>query len=158
MTPSHIACGAITAAMLCGGAHHHRPPFARQACAGVNQPARPGRGMATVGPTAHAGGRAGTPGGPSAPGTAAGSAGFLLRYDHRAPFLPRMNPNMADLLLLDEGRPGRGMTGAARTQDPIAGTSPPPAGPRALHPGRKGADTGGCQGLLHSAVAYLPER
>ncbi|SCE82255.1 hypothetical protein GA0070612_1337 [Micromonospora chokoriensis] len=96
MTPSHIACGAMAAAVLRGIAHHHRPPFARQVCAGVSQPARPGRGMATVGPTAHAGGRAGTPGDPSAPGTAVGSAGFLLRYDHRDPFLPRMNPNMAD--------------------------------------------------------------
>lgn len=107
MPESHTARGDTTvfAARLPAGAHHHRPPFARQVCAGVNQPARPGRGRATVGPCAHAGGRAGTPGGLSAPAAAAGGAFFPFRYDHRAPFLPRMNPNMADLLSVKGAAP-----------------------------------------------------
>ncbi|MFG1838230.1 hypothetical protein ACGFH8_07315 [Micromonospora sp. NPDC049175] len=78
--------------------------------------ARPGRGRATVGPFAHAGGRPGWPAerfDPVAPGTAVDAATFLFWYDHRALFPLRMNPDMADPLPVDEGRPDRGMTGAA---------------------------------------------
>ncbi|MDG4761277.1 hypothetical protein [Micromonospora sp. WMMD710] len=98
----------MTVPAATGRTRHHRPPFARQVCAGVSQPARPGRGTATVGPSAQVGGRFGGPADhpdPVAPGTVAGAAAFPFRYDHRAPILPRMNPAMADLLPVDGAAP-----------------------------------------------------
>ncbi|MFG3639631.1 hypothetical protein ACGF3C_05085 [Micromonospora sp. NPDC047762] len=106
-----VACLVGGPIRLLGCGVHQRPPFARQVCAGVSQPARPGRGRATVCPSAHAGGRFGGPADrsdPVAPGTAADAATFLFRYDHSAPFLPRMNPNMADLLPSTRAAPAGG--------------------------------------------------
>ncbi|MEU2610788.1 hypothetical protein ABZ570_04245 [Micromonospora sp. NPDC007271] len=59
----------------------------------MSQPARPGRGKATVGAVAHAGGWFGR----SGPVAVVVAAGFFLRYDHSAAFLRRMNPNIAHL-------------------------------------------------------------
>lgn len=55
-------------------------------------------------------------------------------------------------------RPPRPEVAGATRAGPVAGTLPPSTGPRALHPGRGSPRRGGCQRLLRSAFAYLPDR
>ncbi|WP_025618096.1 hypothetical protein [Salinispora cortesiana] len=76
---------------------HQRPPLARQVCAGVSQPTRPGRGDSTVGQLAHAGGCCGGAG--TRPTVVAPrglvAAGRTLRRYHRNALFRRNSLSIA---------------------------------------------------------------